>query len=318
MRLICPNCGAQYEVPDEVIPESGRDVQCSDCGDTWFQYHPDYPPDPEEMAQDTAPDWTEAATEEPDPAPEPEPASEPEPERAAEPDPEPELERDPEEDAVWAMQAPDDGPYDDEDVFAMDDTAESAAPARRELDPSIRDLLREEAEREEQARQSEMRGGVETQQELGIDAGESEAERRNQEARARMARLRGLPDTDPDAEDDDIDPASRRNLLPDIEEINSSLGPERVEAEKSRAAAQDADAQIEPPEKTGFRRGFRIAIVASVLALLLYAFAPRLAESVPALTGPLAGYVDLVNSGRMALAEMVENLAGALGEGEVQ
>ena len=37
MRLICPNCDAQYEVPDNVIPEDGRDVQCSDCGNTWFQ-----------------------------------------------------------------------------------------------------------------------------------------------------------------------------------------------------------------------------------------------------------------------------------------
>ena len=43
MRLTCPNCGAQYEVPAEVIPESGRDVQCSNCGDTWFQTHPDHP-----------------------------------------------------------------------------------------------------------------------------------------------------------------------------------------------------------------------------------------------------------------------------------
>lgn len=37
MRLICPNCEAQYEVPDDVIPDAGRDVQCSDCGHTWFQ-----------------------------------------------------------------------------------------------------------------------------------------------------------------------------------------------------------------------------------------------------------------------------------------
>ncbi|WP_171234961.1 zinc-ribbon domain-containing protein [Ruegeria sp. HKCCA6837] len=37
MRLTCPNCGAQYEVPDEVIPEEGRDVQCSNCDKTWFQ-----------------------------------------------------------------------------------------------------------------------------------------------------------------------------------------------------------------------------------------------------------------------------------------
>jgi len=40
MRLTCPNCGAQYEVPEAAIPEAGRDVQCSACGETWVQHHP--------------------------------------------------------------------------------------------------------------------------------------------------------------------------------------------------------------------------------------------------------------------------------------
>jgi predicted Zn finger-like uncharacterized protein len=38
MRLTCPGCMAQYEVDDSVIPDAGRDVQCSACGTTWFQY----------------------------------------------------------------------------------------------------------------------------------------------------------------------------------------------------------------------------------------------------------------------------------------
>lgn len=37
MRLICPNCGAQYDVADDAIAESGRDVQCSNCNHIWFQ-----------------------------------------------------------------------------------------------------------------------------------------------------------------------------------------------------------------------------------------------------------------------------------------
>jgi predicted Zn finger-like uncharacterized protein len=41
MRLTCPNCGAQYAVDPAVIPAEGRDVQCSSCGHTWFQLHPD-------------------------------------------------------------------------------------------------------------------------------------------------------------------------------------------------------------------------------------------------------------------------------------
>ncbi|MEL6681022.1 MAG: zinc-ribbon domain-containing protein [Pseudomonadota bacterium] len=37
MRLVCPNCGAQYDIADDAIPEGGRDVQCSSCAHTWFQ-----------------------------------------------------------------------------------------------------------------------------------------------------------------------------------------------------------------------------------------------------------------------------------------
>lgn len=37
MRLICPNCDAQYDIADDAIPEGGRDVQCSSCSHTWFQ-----------------------------------------------------------------------------------------------------------------------------------------------------------------------------------------------------------------------------------------------------------------------------------------
>ncbi|MCB1342458.1 MAG: zinc-ribbon domain-containing protein [Pseudooceanicola sp.] len=55
MRITCPNCGAQYEVPDEVIPTEGRDVQCSNCGDTWFQAHPDHVAEQVEEVVEPAP-----------------------------------------------------------------------------------------------------------------------------------------------------------------------------------------------------------------------------------------------------------------------
>lgn len=84
MRLTCPNCGAQYEVPDDVIPENGRDVQCSNCEQTWFQpKNPDDVPEPDQAepaeastpTKDTAPEPPEAAASvEPDPAPPPAPS----------------------------------------------------------------------------------------------------------------------------------------------------------------------------------------------------------------------------------------------------
>ena len=36
MLIKCPNCNAQYEVPNDIIPATGRDVQCSNCSKTWF------------------------------------------------------------------------------------------------------------------------------------------------------------------------------------------------------------------------------------------------------------------------------------------
>jgi len=40
MRLVCPNCEAQYDLDDALIPAEGRDVQCSNCATTWFQGPP--------------------------------------------------------------------------------------------------------------------------------------------------------------------------------------------------------------------------------------------------------------------------------------
>ena len=335
MRLICPNCGAQYEVPDEVIPASGRDVQCSDCSDTWFQPHPDFPTEPETVPDPTFEDWPAPETT----APDPDETSAPHDEA---PDPgevddrlddyadtygaeeEDDLrdsalrdsdpgDGDPRDDGLQDSDRRDDAP-DDTPPTGGEAQADPAAPARRELDPSIRDVLREEAEREERARRSEMGAAIETQQDLGLDDHDTGSERRSQEARARMARLRGLPETDPEEARDDIDPGSRRNLLPDIEDINASLGPDRAREDQKRAEKEAA--REEPRKKSAFRSGFRLSIVLAVIALLIYVFAPRLAGMVPALSEPLSAYVEVVNSARVALAQTMEKIAGSLGEVE--
>ena len=151
MRLVCPNCGAQYEVPDEVIPQDGRDVQCSNCGDTWFQNHPSNDDGlAEELGEArVAPEVSNPP--EPEPEPTPEPPSATEPERSTPP----------------VQPAP-----------------------RRELDPSVSDVLREEAAREAAARAREA-GTLEEQPELGIGEPDDEISRRQREAGDRMARMRG-------------------------------------------------------------------------------------------------------------------------------
>lgn len=256
MRLICPNCGAQYEVPDDVIPQPGRDVQCSNCGDTWFQLHPSVSDhaDPDSGADTGGHDWTEA----------------------------------------------------DEDDPPEDEAPAPAAP-RRDLDPDVASVLREEASRESRARAAEG-GGLEMQPELGLS--QDDGDNRVHRARARVARLRGITPENTQEEEEDIGPATRRTLLPDVEEINSSLAPSS-ETETEDPSARDGT-RVEAQTRSrpgGFRRGMRIAIGLALIATAAYIFAPRIASTIPTLSDPLAAYVGAVNEGRLALNGRVDDIA---------
>ena len=78
MRLVCPNCEAKYEVPEDAIPETGRDVQCANCGHAWYQMRPRAG-----GAEPAVPPVVPPAAVE-ESVPEPAPVIEPEPEPAAE------------------------------------------------------------------------------------------------------------------------------------------------------------------------------------------------------------------------------------------
>jgi predicted Zn finger-like uncharacterized protein len=49
MRLTCPNCDAEYEVPDGMMPAAGRHVQCTSCHTRWFARGSAAPPPSEEQ-----------------------------------------------------------------------------------------------------------------------------------------------------------------------------------------------------------------------------------------------------------------------------
>ncbi|MBZ8118290.1 zinc-ribbon domain-containing protein [Roseovarius sp. LXJ103] len=264
MRLTCPNCGAQYEVPDDVIPETGRDVQCSNCGDTWFQHHADHVPekDPAE-AQPWEDVPTDAAHEEAEPQDSSQGTSDGSTSERAQTEP------------------PKGGP------------SPVDAPQRRKMDPEVTNVLREEAEREARARAAET-NGIETQPDLGLDEGEED--RRAREARARMARLRG---GEGDDEVGDIDPTSRRSLFPDIEEINSSLEP-GVDPQAD-LDLDDPYPEASVRASGGFRRGFSTVLLIATIGLLLYVFAPAISRMVPAVAGVLTDYASWVDGLRLWL-----------------
>lgn len=279
MRLICPNCDAQYEVPDDVMPPEGRDVQCSNCGNTWYQGHPD-----EVMAAEAVADM--------------EPQEDEEFVNFDTPEPEPVVEEDDDDDARDTFEeSPTPKPSEDRPM-----------PTRRELDPAVADVLRAEAELEEQARRNEM-GSMESQPELGLSEGSDDADKRAREARERMAKMRGetpavASETTQDASTS-ADLGSRRSLLPDIEEINSTL---RSNSDRSPTNDPGQTAQIEVQEQRSSRRGFVFAVALVSVLALAYSFAPQIANAVPQLESAMTTYVIMIDTWRDWLDAQVTNM----------
>jgi hypothetical protein len=152
---------------------------------------------------------------------------------------------------------------------------------------------------------------------------EDSADRRSREARDRMARLRGNDTPEVQAAGGSA-PAgesavattalgSRRDLLPDIEEINSTL---RSGSARTGVGAADLDPEIEAPTHQRKRRGFRTGFITMLLIFavlaIVYVFAPRLSAAVPALAAPLQSYVTTVDKGRSWLDAKVQSMLKSL------
>ena len=323
MRLICPNCGAQYEVDASVIPDGGRDVQCSGCGHNWFQSGPDaaqpLPPDESPEAWDVSSDdsdligWSEA-----DDAPAQDEAAEAEApaEDVTEADePPPAAEAGPEEDlssvlAAMIADQPDSlaasvpGDYFEDSDY--DDTLTPAPAAgttpRKPVDDSMLAILREEAEREAAHRRAEGLSEMQSQPELGLE----EASRK----------------PDPAPEDEEIffdlddeaapDAPKGRERLPDVEEINSTL----ASASDRSTLSTPFGVQPDTGSAGGFRGGFVSVVLIAAIAAATYAFAPRLVQMAPALEAPLTAYVKAVDTGRIKLDQSMQNILENLAKTE--
>lgn len=384
MRLVCPNCGAQYEVDDRVIPEGGRDVQCSSCGHAWYQM-PANTDTGEEVEPDEAAEALEAdeeaaeleAESEPDlepearpaevagsvaepaapelqaegTAPESKPEPEPEPETAEPETPEPETTEpettepeggtprlsgdgaEAEAEKTGAVSADEEGEEAEEggEVTSPAAGVAGAAPPRRELDQNLRAILQEEMAREMAARAA----GTATETspatspppadtenaEAAADTGAQPAET---PAPATGPGDEGTPDIGPAPtsphEDEGVfaaapsaaaavsDKAPRKNVFPDIEEINSTLD--------THGPAEEFEEEIPSEGGGGFGRAFFAIIFIAALALALYAVAPKLAASVPALEPALSGYVDAVNGARAWLDSLLQGLTDQIESGK--
>lgn len=297
MRLICPNCGAQYEVDESVIPDVGRDVQCSNCGQAWFQMSASQIRAQEAVAataEAEAPEGTEewAATEEPAPDAEAAPADDAE----AAPPPVPEATPPEPEPSEPAPEEP---------------AGAEPEPKRKTLDEAVMNVLREEADRERRAREAEGSAPAPQPEVIAVAA-------------VAAASASAAPDlTDPDEaeisrdgmEGDDavISRASRRELLPDIEEINSTL---RATSDRGgEAAAVDAPETLRR-RRSGFRMGFSTAVLVAAALLLLYVLAPAIAARAPATAPAMEAFVGAIDSFRNWLDTALRGLTASMADGQ--
>jgi hypothetical protein len=177
----------------------------------------------------------------------------------------------------------------------------------RNIDESVLAVLREEAAREVAARRAETPApALETQTEMRLapasNAGSAAA------SNAVVARLKGEPE--PVAEVAPQAARPRRELLPAIEEINSTLRASsgRSSEEEASLAASDA-AQA---ARNRFGSGFLTLILLAVVLLAFYILAPVIAEKVPALAGVAAAYVAAVDAARIWLDGQIRSLIGML------
>ena len=204
---------------------------------------------------------------------------------------------------------PDDTPAEDEE------RAEPPEPQRRELDPSVADILQQEAEIESQAR-AQAAEGLESQPDLGLDNSESDADRRAREARERMARMRGESTAPATQVSEAAAPAaaigSRRDLLPDIEEINSTLRSTSDRQAGTSPEVSDPQGATVARKKSGFRRGFMLMIMLALVLGAVYVFAPQIAQAVPQVDPYLSAYVAQVDTVRTWLDGQVTAVLTAL------
>jgi predicted Zn finger-like uncharacterized protein len=315
MRLICPSCGAQYEVDADLIPDAGRDVQCSACGHVWF----------EEPGASVAAEAGVAALPEVEEAPatvaDAPPVQVRAPRRTVTPAIAEILREEAEREkaaraaeAQAALERQEELP-----LVVPERVAETAEPpaAAPEPAPAAKPEVPEASA-----------GPVQTSAVPERDKAEGGGTDVAAALRAMVARAVEEPPTvrpvpsmgvpaaavrpaePPPVRPAPPAPVPRRDRLPDIEEINSTLNPGL-----SGAARMEAR---EPTKQGGrsFRLGFGLVLLVAAGLALVYVYAPRIVVALPQSEGVIGTYVAAVDEGRLWLDLRLQDLLAMMGGAE--
>lgn len=269
MRLLCPNCDAEYEVDAALIPDYGRDVQCSNCGHAWFQISPVVQAEAdaeqalfapsEGIADPTLPTGTQDDEENETPFAPPQTAAKA---RSIDASVLSVLREEAERESRARLS--DGGNLEMQDELGL---AGSAPGTETSSTPVA-------------ARIARLKGEAETHaaSDLGLDMGPNTS----------TSRFGSV----------------KRERLPEIDQINSTL---RAKSERrSGDSGAVADTMGDDEKRGGFRRGFLMAMAVIILVLGLYMFAPLLIEKYPAMASPLRAYIGHIEGLRGLLDRMLQ------------
>jgi len=268
MRLICPNCDAQYNVAFDAIPPGGRDVQCSSCAHTWYQTDK-----PTVAGRNTSKILSR-------PLP-----------------------------ATVKTTARDVDAFDTPSNF---DTPKNSAPLgdgpkHRPVDPSVANILREEAAREHTVSDSGAWEPPESEEEKKAAAVKDE------ETRRRIAQMTdtegGIRSGVTPAETAAAAAAANPRAVPDINEINAAL---RARAEANDNSGLNQSEKYEAARRVGFRRGFFLVLILMAILIAPYFYADTITEALPRTREFMETYVAVVNQLRLSVDALFAAITGLI------
>lgn len=217
---------------------------------------------------------------------------------------------------TWFQAGPGTPPpeIDDDDEDAAGGTGSDAPLPRRELPRDVREILMQEAAREARLRRGDTEPEpVETQAEKSLEQAPTPPRQPRRPAASGQATQATAPTT-PAASAAPIPVAAtrpesrRRNLLPDIEQINSTL---RATEDRLPEEADTSDVETidrSSRRRRGVRTGFGITVVAAAVLAWVYVQGDQFSEWVPEAAPYIALYTDKVNEARFWLDDVANTL----------